>query len=122
MSKSKNEPKPPRRSFLAVAVALVAGGLAAVTPLAVGIAAFLTPLFRRRETPSVRVALLQQVPDDGMPRSFPVVANRVDAWNRYPAQRIGAVYLVREPGAEKPLALSAKCPHAGCFIGYAPGA
>ena len=113
---------PERRSFLAVALAIVAGGLATLTPLAVGIVAFLSPLFRKRESPQVRVALMEQVPDDGVPRSFPVTANRVDAWNRYPAQRVGAVYLVRKPGEKKPVAFSAKCPHAGCFIGYTPGA
>ncbi|MBX3431970.1 MAG: Rieske 2Fe-2S domain-containing protein [Pirellulales bacterium] len=117
-----NNAHSPRRSFLAAVVAVVAGAIATLTPLAIGIVAFLTPLFRRRESPLVRVALLEQVPDDGVPRSFPVTASRVDAWNRSPAQRIGAVYLVRNPGEKTPIALSAKCPHAGCFVGFAPGA
>ncbi|RIK86646.1 MAG: hypothetical protein DCC67_02585 [Planctomycetota bacterium] len=113
------EPAPPtRRSFFAVVAAVLAGSLAVLTPIGIGIAAFLSPLFRRTATSEVRVALLEQVPDDGQPRCFPVVADRDDAWTRYPAQRIGAVYLVRRPGEEKPIALTAKCPHAGCFIGY----
>src|SRR4029078_13569503 len=41
--------------------------------------------------------------------------------NRYPSQRIGAVYLVRKKGEAAPVAFTAKCPHAGCFIGYTPG-
>jgi menaquinol-cytochrome c reductase iron-sulfur subunit len=89
-----------------------------LTPLGIGLAAFLSPLFRRTNSSLVRVALLEQAPDDGKPRYFPVVADRDDAWTRYPAQRIGAVYLVRHPGQEKPTAFTAKCPHAGCFIGY----
>ena len=117
-SKKNKKPTPnPRRSFLAV----LTGALATVTPLAVGVASFLTPLFRKRETAKVRVALLDQVPADGLPRYFPVIADREDAWNRYPGQRIGAIYLVRNSGETTPIAFSAKCPHAGCFIGYELG-
>jgi len=118
------EPDPPpenRRTFFAAAAAVVTGSIALVVPLGAGIASFLTPLFRKSKSSDVRVALLDQVPDDGMPRYFPVIADRVDAWTRYPAQRIGAVYLVRKPGEVQPLAFTAKCPHAGCFIGYAAG-
>jgi Rieske Fe-S protein len=100
---------------------LIAGGIAVLTPLAVGLASFVSPLRRQaRKTATVRVALLDQIPDDGVPRSFAVLADRVDAWNRYPAQRIGAVYLVRKQGEREPVAFTAKCPHAGCFIGYTP--
>jgi Rieske Fe-S protein len=110
-----------RRSFFTVAAALATGAVALLTPLAIGVASFLSPLFRRRDNARVRVALLDQTPDDGRPRFFPVVADRRDAWNRYPQQRIGGVYLIRPTGAEAPVALTAKCPHAGCFIGYSPG-
>ncbi|QDT00526.1 QcrA and Rieske domain-containing protein [Adhaeretor mobilis] len=112
------KPKNNRRSAIA---AIVAGALAVLTPLGVGIASFLTPLFKTKKSPKVRVALLSQVPDDGMPRSFPVVADRQDAWTGYEAQRIGAVYLVRNPGEAEPIAFTAKCPHAGCLVGYTPG-
>ena len=117
------EPAPKnRRSFFAAAAAVVLGGIAVLTPIGVGIASFLTPLFRKSQSSEVRIALLDQIPDDGMPRSFPVLADREDAWTRYPAQRIGAVYLIRKAGEAKPTAFTAKCPHAGCFIGYTPGA
>jgi Rieske Fe-S protein len=118
----ETETSPPdRRSFVTVAGALVAGGLALVAPLGAGLATFFSPLFRRSNPSQVRVALLDQVPDDGVPRFFPVLADRVDAWNRQPAQRIGAVYLVRSKGAKAPVAFTAKCPHAGCFVGYTAG-
>jgi menaquinol-cytochrome c reductase iron-sulfur subunit len=110
-----------RRSFLAASLAVLTGGIAVLTPIGVGIASFLSPLFRKGSSSKVRVALLEQVPDDGQPRFFPVIADREDAWTRYPAQRVGAVYLVRKAGEEKPTAFTAKCPHAGCFIGYTPG-
>ena len=106
-----------RRSFFAI----LAGAAALLTPLAAGIASFLSPLSRKGSSSLVRVALLCQVPDDGLPHLFPVIADREDAWNRYPRQRIGAVYLVRQPGEIEPVAFTAKCPHAGCFIGYTSG-
>jgi menaquinol-cytochrome c reductase iron-sulfur subunit len=116
-----DSPPNSRRSFIAVVTTIVAGAIAILTPFAVGIVTFFSPLFKKSSSSKVRVALLDQVPDDGMPRSFPVVADRVDAWTKYPAQRIGSVYLIRQPGEEKPTAFTAKCPHAGCFIGYTSG-
>ena len=103
-----------RRSFFAI----LTGGLAMLAPLGAGLWSFLSPLFRKAESPQVRVALLDQVPDDGKPYFFPVVTDRQDAWTRYQAQKVGAVYLTRQPGAEKPVAFTAKCPHAGCAVGY----
>jgi menaquinol-cytochrome c reductase iron-sulfur subunit len=104
-----------------MAVAVAAGAVAVAGPLVAGVVSFLTPLFRKPTTPKVRVALLDQVPDDGMPRLFPIVAQREDAWTRHPNQRVGAVYLLRQPGETQPIAFTAKCPHAGCFIGFQPG-
>lgn len=120
---SKTLPDAPatRRSFVTVVAALATGALATLTPLVAGLASFFSPLRRKAAPSTVRVALLDQAPDDGVPRAFPVLADRVDAWNRYPAQRIGAVYLVRQPGEKAPVAFTAKCPHAGCFIGYTAG-
>lgn len=115
-------PPASRRSFVTVLAALVTGAIAVLTPMAAGLATFVSPLRRRATSSKVRVALLDQTPDDGVPRMFPVLADRVDAWNRYPSQRVGAVYLVRKQGEQTPVAFTAKCPHAGCFIGYTAGA
>ncbi len=103
-----------RRSFLA----MLAGGVAMLAPVGAGIWAFLSPLFRKAESPQVRVALLEQVPADGKPYFFSVVADRQDAWTQYDQQKVGAVYLTRQPGKKTPTAFTAKCPHAGCSIGY----
>jgi len=103
-----------RRSFFAI----LAGGLAMLGPIGAGVWSFLSPLFRKAASPQVRVALLDQVPDDGRPYFFPVVADRQDAWTSYEQQKVGAVYLVRQPGDETPTAFTAKCPHAGCSVGY----
>jgi Rieske Fe-S protein len=60
---------------------------------------------------------LSAIPDDGVPREFPIVAERVDAWNRS-LEPIGAVYLRRQPGEAKIECLTATCPHAGCFVNF----
>ena len=111
-----------RRSFLVKAVAAILGGLAAVFPLAVGLFTFADPLRRRSSSTGdgyFRVANLDAIPDDGVPRQFSVIADRTDAWNRFPQEPIGAVYLRRRQGEKTPEAFNAICPHAGCFIAYA---
>ena len=95
------------------------GGLAALVPLGVGLKVFFDPLRRqRKESSLVRVAPLSAVPDDEVPRLFSIMAERVDAWNRFANQAVGAIYLIRKQGQATPTALSAICPHLGCFIGY----
>jgi Rieske Fe-S protein len=82
------------------------------------VAVLLDPLRRNgRQGKFLRVAPVSAVPDDGVPRQFPVIAERVDAWNRS-LEPVGAVYLRRQPGAPEPECLSATCPHAGCFVAY----
>jgi menaquinol-cytochrome c reductase iron-sulfur subunit len=107
-------------------VALAAGLLP--TSLAVVFAA--NPLFRRGKSPEVpsegsdRFTPLAigpaAVPNDGTPIRVTVVADRVDAWNVYPAQRIGTVWLRKNERAEL-VAYSTICPHLGCSIEYRPG-
>ncbi len=108
----------PRREFLVRAGAVVCGALATLVPALAGLAVFLDPLRRRgAQAALVRVASLEALPDDGIPRQFPVVAERVDAWNRS-LEPIGAVYLRRVPGSEQPECWTATCPHAGCFVDF----
>jgi menaquinol-cytochrome c reductase iron-sulfur subunit len=59
------------------------------------------------------------LPPDGVPRKFPVLADRTDAWNKYLNVPIGAVYL-RRTSADKVEALNVVCPHAGCFVDFNP--
>jgi quinol---cytochrome c reductase iron-sulfur subunit, bacillus type len=107
-----------RRGFLTNALAVVIGAVAGFVPLASGLAVFFDPLRRtNRDHAAIRVATLESVPADGVPREFPVVAERVDAWNRS-LEPIGAVYLRRVEGSESVECLTATCPHAGCFVSY----
>jgi Rieske Fe-S protein len=106
---------------MAKVVAVACGGLATIPPVVAGLWAFLDPLRRTRGAASfLSVADLAAIPDDGLPRQFPVIADRVDAWTGYAAEPIGAVYLRRAKGSATVEALSATCPHAGCFVEMEP--
>jgi menaquinol-cytochrome c reductase iron-sulfur subunit len=125
--KPASAPKPPapltapttaRRGFLTCALAIVCGALAMLVPTLAGLAVFFDPLRRKnRQTKMIRVATLDALPDDGIPREFPVITERVDAWNRS-REPIGAVYLRRNQGQEKIECWTATCPHAGCFVDF----
>ncbi len=109
----------PRRGFFVRAAAVVVGGLVGTVPLLSGLVVFLDPLRRKGgAAQAIRVATFDALPDDGIPRQFPVIADRQDAWNRYLNEPIGAVYLVRKPGEDTVAAFNATCPHAGCFVAY----
>lgn len=122
MSESSEQinPSAGRRGFLAGVI----GGIVGIVPFAVGLFAFANPLRSRKgagdDKPGklVRVAPLTALPDDGVPRQFPVIADRQDAWTRMPNEAIGAVYLRRKPGSEEVEAFNATCPHAGCFVAF----
>jgi len=111
------EPPSGRRGFLTKLLAICCGGLATLPPLAAGVWMFLDPLRRRGAAATfLPVTELSSVPDDGIPRQFAVVSDSVDAWTGFAAEPIGAVYLRRQQGSDTVEALSATCPHAGCFV------
>ncbi|MEN6496538.1 MAG: Rieske 2Fe-2S domain-containing protein [Thermoguttaceae bacterium] len=113
---------PRRRGFLAGAVALVTGGVACAVPAFAGLVSFLNPLRQKAQAGQfLRLASLETLPDDGTPRKFPVILDRTDAWNRFPNEPVGAVFLRRVPSKDKKVTVEAihvVCPHAGCFIVY----
>jgi len=106
-----------RRNFLVELLALACGGLATLAPIGAGLWAFLDPLRRTGARAAfLRVTELSAIPDDGVPRQFAVIAERNDAWTGFAAEPVGAVYLRRTRGSTAVEALSATCPHAGCFV------
>jgi Rieske Fe-S protein len=111
-----------RRNFLERVAATIVGLLVGVVPLAAGLFAFFDPLRRKKRPQWVYVAHEDEVPPDGVPRRFPVISDRWDAWNYYPPGPIGAVYLRRTKANEKPVAFTVVCPHLGCSVDYAPAA
>ena len=123
MKHDDSPPQPERREFLTKAASVTIGAAVGIVPLAAGLITVLDPLRNRGGNTGafLRVASLSALPEDGTPRQFPVVSDRVDAWNRYPQIRVGAVYLRRtKPGAKEVQAIHVVCPHAGCFVNYLP--
>jgi Rieske Fe-S protein len=106
-----------RRSFFKSFLATIIGGVLGIVPVIAGLEVFFDPLRRKTGASSaVRLTSLQALPDDGIPRKFPVLANRIDAWNKFTQIPIGAVYLRRSGNQVQ--ALNAVCPHAGCNVDF----
>ena len=107
-----------RRGFLAQAIAVVLGAVALLVPAVVGIVAFLNPLRQKGLAGEfMRLTSLDVLPEDGTPRKFPIIADRTDAWNRFPNEPIGAVFL-RRTGANEVQAFNVICPHEGCAVQF----
>src|SRR5260370_41578059 len=110
-----------RRDFVKGILAGLIGALLSLVPLGAGLAVFLDPLRRRSsDSGAIRVASLEALPADGIPRKFPVLATRVDAWNKFSQAPVGAVYLRRTSEGQLQ-AFNVVCPHAGCFVDYLTG-
>jgi len=109
-----------RRGFVKKFLAALLGSLMGLVPLAAGLAVFLDPLRRRGSNNGlVRVTTVEALPPDGVPRKFPVLATRVDAWSKFSQVPIGAVYLRRGNDGQIH-AFNVVCPHAGCFVDFLP--
>ena len=80
-----------RRTFFKKVLAVAIGTLIVLVPSAAGLTVLFDPLRRKaNKAEFLPVTNLDALPDDDLPHSFQVVADRRDAWNLYPAQRIGA--------------------------------
>jgi menaquinol-cytochrome c reductase iron-sulfur subunit len=120
----------PRRNFLAKVVAFLTGGALLTLPTAAGLAFFLDPLLRKRGSNGsaggrrdadgyLPVTLLAAVPADGRPQVFTVFDDTVDAWNKFPNQPVGRIFLRRLPDGTV-TAFNVRCPHLGCAVDHRP--
>ena len=108
-----------RRGFFKRACAVVIGTVISLFPAVAGLTVLLDPLRKRKGAEGlVRVANLDALPDDGVPRRFQVLSTKVDAWNKFAETPIGAVYLRRVKEGQVQ-AFNAVCPHAGCMVDFA---
>jgi len=108
----------PRRGFFAKLTALAVAAAAYAVPAVTGLVAFLNPLrVKGQSGEPLRLATLETLPADGTPRKCPVIMDRTDAWNKFPKEPVGAVFL-RRTGETQVEAIHVVCPHAGCFVQY----
>jgi menaquinol-cytochrome c reductase iron-sulfur subunit len=110
-----------RRGFIKQALAIILGGIAVLTPALAALFVLTDPLRRKSSAAgAIRVTSIAALPDDGIPRKFPVLAAKTDAWNKFVNVPVGAVYLRRTKDG-KVEALNVVCPHAGCFVDFSAG-
>ena len=119
-------PEEPRRNFMTKALAIIIGLFASLFPAVAGLAVFLDPLRKRKKRNGtqtidgpegfLKVAHLDGLPV-GKPKRFTVIDDLVDAWNFFPEEPVGAVYLLRKSENEV-IALNVECPHAGCSVDF----
>ena len=115
-----SSPAPDRRGFLAKLLALGLGAIALAVPTLSALAAFLNPWRQKAAMGDwVRVASKAALPVGGPPQRCPVIADRSDAWNGYPAEAVGAIFLC-QVSDDKFLALQTICPHNGGCVSYDP--
>lgn len=110
-----------RRGFFYNLFTALMAGLVAVVPVAAGLAVYFDPIRRKSKLGSfLPVTTIDKLPDaskgDALIGRFQILADRVDAWNIYPNEPIGGVYLVVPKGKQEIVAFHATCPHLGCGV------
>lgn len=124
----------PRRGFFVQFLAGALGAIVGAVPAVFGGLFFLDPLFRDRnpepgpepaegEEPDgvvkrdgfIRMAVgADGLEDNGPPQRYTVFDDIIDAWNKFPNQPIGSVWLRKIEG--QIIAFNTICPHLGCAI------
>ena len=122
-----------RREFMSSVLAGTFGVAVGLIPAVTASLFLLHPLIRKGKAGSdegdegfVKLSTtLDSLATDGTPRLDKVLADKVDAWNKFLDQPIGAVYLRRMPdgpdGKPQVLAFNTRCPHLGCAVEYRAG-
>jgi menaquinol-cytochrome c reductase iron-sulfur subunit len=111
----------PRRSFIAVCMAIGGGAAVILGPLGASLGFLLSPLIRRPRAAAEEEGYIKlcvkasDLHDDGTPQQVCVTKDRRDAWNQILNQPVGNVWLRKEKTGEI-LAFSAICPHLGCSV------
>jgi menaquinol-cytochrome c reductase iron-sulfur subunit len=112
-----SDPSDNRRGFLAKFLAVGFGAAALAAPAFAALAAFVNPWRQKCASGKwIRAASLAALPE-GKPQRCPIIAERTDAWNSFPPEAIGAVFLCRGKGNEV-LALQSICPHNGGCVSF----
>lgn len=107
----------PRREFLKAAACLALGTCAVAAPIGAAVVVLANPLRAKGAPFPVKVTTLNALLLNGPPRFFQVVTERRDAWTKFPANAVGAVFL-RRTGEQEVVAFNASCPHLGCAVEF----
>jgi len=121
----------PRRGFLSRFLAGFVGAVAGLVPFVTGTIFFFDPLLRKRAAGSPGQGGVEKdaqgfinlkvkpesLPEDGTPQLVKVYDDVVDAWNKFPNQEVGSVWLSRGPDGDV-RAFSSICPHLGCAVDF----
>ena len=108
----------PRRGFLSI-LAVLAGGIAGLIPVAAGTIFFLDPILRKRkgaDAGMLRAVDVSELPADGTPIRVTLRSDIVDAWTIYRQRVIGSVYL-RQINCQV-IAFNDTCTHLGCKVDF----
>ncbi len=116
---SAPEASAPRREFLKSAACVALGGCALAAPAGAVAIVLANPLKAKGGALLVKVATLESLPLNGPPQFFQILTERRDAWTKFPASAIGAVFLQRI-GENEVRAFHAACPHLGCAVEFQP--
>lgn len=111
----------PRRGFISL-LAVLAGGIAGLIPVAAGTMFFMDPILRRRKEAGgglLRAGNVSDLPSDGTPVRVVLRSDIVDAWTIYRDRVIGSIYLRLMPNGQV-LAFNDTCTHLGCKVDYQP--
>ncbi|MDB5341807.1 MAG: petC 1 [Schlesneria sp.] len=111
----------PRRGFISL-LAVLAGGIAGLVPVAAGTLFFMDPILRKRKEAEVdllRAGDISDLPADGTPVRVVLKSDIVDAWTVYRDRVIGSIYLRLMPNGQV-LAFNDTCTHLGCKVDYQP--
>ncbi|MFN0129168.1 MAG: ubiquinol-cytochrome c reductase iron-sulfur subunit [Verrucomicrobiales bacterium] len=100
-----------RRRFLQQVACLGLGGCALLGPVVAGAVVVAHPLIEKEATGlMVRLAGLDDLPVDGAPQLYQVLAEPTAAWLKFSRGAIGSVFLMRT-GENQVQAFNAACPH-----------
>lgn len=116
-SPSPDAPPVERREFLKCAACAVVGSAAILGPIAAGVTVLIHPLRLKGPPVETKLTTLDALPVGSAPKLFQIVTSRRDAWTEFPAQAIGAVFLMRKSETEV-VAFNASCPHLGCAVEF----
>lgn len=110
---------PTTRRGLFAAASIALGGLLGLALAVPGVAYLLDPLNRKRRAGAFEaIATLGEL-KVGEPKSYAILAERQDAWVKYPREPVGSVWLVRQASKPAVVAFTAECPHLGCAVNLA---